>query len=91
MYWTDSGSNPRIERANLDGSERKELVHMPLRTPLVLTLDTAKGKMYWADGGLNRIMSSDLDGKNRQMTYEGDITPSSMAYHGERLNYNRFF
>ena len=37
MYWTASGKNPRIERANLDGSERKELVHMPLRTPLVLT------------------------------------------------------
>ncbi|KAK2157522.1 hypothetical protein LSH36_189g00032 [Paralvinella palmiformis] len=85
MYWTETGSNPRIERANLDGSERKELVHMPLRTPLVLTLDTAKGKMYWADGGLNRIMSSDLDGKNRQMTYEGDITPSSMAYHGDHI------
>ncbi|KAK2157521.1 hypothetical protein LSH36_189g00006 [Paralvinella palmiformis] len=86
MYWTETGSYPRIERANLDGSERKELVHMPLRTPLVLTLDTTKGKMYWADGGLNRIMSSDLDGKNRQMTYEGDITPSpSMAYHGDHI------
>ena len=26
MYWTDIGPHPRIERANLDGSEREVLV-----------------------------------------------------------------
>jgi len=26
MYWTDWGDNPKIERANLDGSERTALL-----------------------------------------------------------------
>ena len=86
MYWVESGINHRIERANLDGSVREELVHTPLGTRLVLTLDTTKRQMYWADGGLDHIMSSDMDGKHQQEIYKTNSNPSSMDFYGERLS-----
>jgi len=40
MYWTDSGTNLKIERANMDdGTNRKVLVSRGLRLPSGLALD----------------------------------------------------
>ena len=39
MYWTDWGNPPKIERANLDGSDRVVLVNTSLGWPNGLALD----------------------------------------------------
>lgn len=39
LFWTDWGHIAKIERANLDGSERKVLINTDLGWPNGLTLD----------------------------------------------------
>lgn len=39
LFWTDWGHIAKIERANLDGSERKVLINADLGWPNGLTLD----------------------------------------------------
>lgn len=55
MYWTDWGQKPKIERANLDGSERVVLVNTSLGWPNGLALDYATGKLYWGDAKTDKI------------------------------------
>uniref|UniRef100_A0A665TZ97 Low density lipoprotein receptor-related protein 4 n=1 Tax=Echeneis naucrates TaxID=173247 RepID=A0A665TZ97_ECHNA len=55
MYWTDTGRNT-IEVARLDGTSRKVLVNNSLDEPRAI-----------ADAHLDRIESSDLNGKLRQV------------------------
>lgn len=42
MYWTDSGLD-KIERARLDGSERKALFHTELVNPRAIAVDPIRG------------------------------------------------
>ena len=42
MYWTDSGLD-KIERARLDGSERKALFHTDLVNPRAIAVDPIRG------------------------------------------------
>lgn len=42
MYWTDSGLD-KIERARLDGSERRALFHTDLVNPRAIAVDTIRG------------------------------------------------
>ena len=71
IYWTDSGTgnpNPmqddKIQSANLDGSNVETLLTFEnfLRLPFGITLDVARGKMYWTDATRDRIRRANLDG-----------------------------
>lgn len=42
MYWTDSGLD-KIERARLDGSERRALFHTDLVNPRAIAVDPIRG------------------------------------------------
>lgn len=55
MYWTDWGKQPKIERANLDGSDRAVLVNSNLGWPNGLALDHSTGKLYWGDAKTDKI------------------------------------
>ncbi|KAJ8795897.1 hypothetical protein J1605_002659 [Eschrichtius robustus] len=63
----DWGHIAKIERANLDGSERKVLINTDLGWPNGLTLDYDTRRIYWVDAHLDRIESADLSGKLRQV------------------------
>ncbi|KAB0389160.1 hypothetical protein E2I00_009171, partial [Balaenoptera physalus] len=67
LFWTDWGHIAKIERANLDGSERKVLINTDLGWPNGLTLDYDTRRIYWVDAHLDRIESADLSGKLRQV------------------------
>ncbi len=41
MYWSDWGSNPKIERANVDGTERITLVETDIQWPNGIAIDFA--------------------------------------------------
>jgi DNA-binding beta-propeller fold protein YncE len=67
IYWTNMGvpslDDGSIERADLDGSNRKVIVPQGVtHTPKQLHLDKQSGKLYWCDREGMRVMRANLDG-----------------------------
>lgn len=62
LYWTEAGTNPRIVRANMDGSNPEILVDTGLQKPIAIVLDESAGKMYWTDWWSGKIIKANLDG-----------------------------
>lgn len=60
MYWTDWGEMPKIERANLDGTDRVVLLNTSLGWPNGLAIDCVAGKLYWGDAKTDKIEVSQL-------------------------------
>jgi hypothetical protein len=83
IYWTNMGvpylDDGSIERANLDGKNRKVLVPEGRTfTPKQLHLDKKNGKLYWSDREGMRVMRANLDGSNIETlvdTSAGDARP----------------
>lgn len=69
MYWTVYGKNPKIEKAHMDGSNRKPLIGVNLKRPTGLAIDFRLGRLYWADEGTGKIESLFLDGSNRRVEF----------------------
>lgn len=67
MYWTDWGSEPKIERAGMDGSHRQTIVSYEMKWPNGLTLDLVLKKIYWVDAKINTISSCNFDGTGRRI------------------------
>ncbi|PFX18401.1 Low-density lipoprotein receptor-related protein 6 [Stylophora pistillata] len=65
MFWTDWGVNPKIERANLSGSQRTAIVTTNLYHPNGIDLDKGNRRIFWVDEGLDRVESIDYNGGNR--------------------------
>lgn len=78
IYWTNSDIyHPTIERALLNGSNREVLIDSDLRQLTGIAIDYRSRRLYWADmreGIYYRIDSSNLDGKEREIVYEGTHT-----------------
>jgi len=81
LYWTNMGSSPKnndgfIERADLDGANRKTIVPPGVTfTPKQLHLEKASGRLYWSDREGMRVMRANLDGSQLEIlvqTGEGD-------------------
>jgi hypothetical protein len=87
VYWTNMG-NPKqndgtIERANLDGSNRKTIVPSGVTfTPKQLHLDEQNEKLYWCDREGMRVMRANLDGSSVETLVDssgGDPRPGPDA------------
>ena len=83
IYWTNMG-NPKkndgsIERADLDGQNRKTIVpDGGTFTPKQLHLEKKGGKLYWCDREGMRVMRSNLDGSQSETlvdSSQGDPRP----------------
>ena len=80
IYWTNmvvpSKNNGYIERADLDGANRKTIVPPGATfTPKQLHLEKESGKLYWSDREGMRVMRANLDGSGVEtlvQTGEGD-------------------
>jgi sugar lactone lactonase YvrE len=80
IYWTNMGTpsanDGAIERADLDGKNRKVIVPPGgTFTPKQIQLDKKNGKLYWCDREGMRVMRSNLDGSRIEtlvQTGEGD-------------------
>ncbi|XP_077765416.1 nidogen-2 isoform X1 [Canis aureus] len=82
MYWTDSGLD-KIERARLDGSERKALFHTELVNPRAIAVDPIRGNLYWTDWNREapKIETSSLEGENRRILVNKDIgLPNGLTF-----------
>ena len=49
MYWTNWGWDDRIERADMDGTNRRVITRYGLIHPNGLTLDVSRNWLYWID------------------------------------------
>ena len=67
MYWTDWGTEARIERAGMDGRNRTILHDTNLVWPNGLTIDYANQRIYWVDASLDTIEYSNVDGSGRTL------------------------
>jgi sugar lactone lactonase YvrE len=87
IYWTNMGvpkvNDGSIERADLDGRNRKTIVP-PGRTftPKQIQLETKSRKLYWCDREGMRVMRANLDGSNVETLVDasqGDPRPGRDA------------
>ena len=90
MYWTDEASPgwqpqfTRIRRADLDGSNREDLINTGLADPYGIALGplnaAGEKKMYWVDYGTLKIERANLDDLEREDFITGlSGTPSTIA------------
>ncbi|RXM28137.1 Low-density lipoprotein receptor-related protein 2 [Acipenser ruthenus] len=85
MYWTDWGTNAKIERATLGGNFRTELVNTSLVWPNGLTLDYEEERLYWADANLQKIERCSLTGSNREVIVSTAIYPFAMTVYDQHI------
>ena len=87
LYWTDtSTTNPKIERASMDGISRTVLHNSSLTFPSGITLDYTTQTLYWIDVIQLRIESSGVDGSNRQIvTTVNANNPWGIVYYSGNL------
>ncbi|XP_015252102.1 PREDICTED: very low-density lipoprotein receptor-like [Cyprinodon variegatus] len=62
MFWTEIGNLVKIERAGMDGSERKAVVNSSLGWPGGIAVDMLSERIFWTDERLGAIGSATLDG-----------------------------
>ncbi|KAG0718004.1 Low-density lipoprotein receptor [Chionoecetes opilio] len=89
IYWTDWGSEPKIERAGLDGGDRTPIVTAPhVHWPNGITVDYANKKLYWCDGYKNEIKMSNMDGSGIEtVLYSSEVLrqPFSITVFEDRM------
>ncbi|PSN54231.1 Low-density lipoprotein receptor-related protein 4 [Blattella germanica] len=66
IFWTDWGPSPKIERSEMDGSNRRPIITESLFWPNGLCIDYTMSKIYWADAKHHVIESSKFDGSDRK-------------------------
>ncbi|XP_053679237.1 low-density lipoprotein receptor-related protein 1 [Anopheles nili] len=88
MYWSSwSVPSGRIDRAWMNGSHTELLISnkdRPIEWPTSLSIDTIQKRLYWCDARLSLIESSNLDGSNRVLLFDGqphNQFPSALAVH----------
>ncbi|TNN88761.1 Low-density lipoprotein receptor-related protein 1B [Liparis tanakae] len=71
LFFTDYGNVAKVERCNMDGTNRTLLVDYKIEQPTALALDLVKKLVYWADAYLDYIDVVDYHGKNRNTIIHG--------------------
>lgn len=61
------GVTAQIERAFLDGSERRVIINTGLSQPVGITIDYGDQRIYWSDIDLDRLEYSSFDGSGRSV------------------------
>ncbi|KAK6195981.1 hypothetical protein SNE40_001294 [Patella caerulea] len=61
IYWTDTGSSPKVEKSFMDGSNRTLIMDSKnLGSPNHIFIDFVKDRLYWSDSVLNHVRCYDL-------------------------------
>ncbi|XP_029999002.1 prolow-density lipoprotein receptor-related protein 1 [Sphaeramia orbicularis] len=86
MFWTEIGNAVKIERAGMDGSERRAVVNSSLGWPGGVTVDPMSDRVYWTDVRLRAIGSATLDGDDIKILQMKEIAnPFSLAVFNDML------
>ncbi|KAL8603291.1 hypothetical protein ACOMHN_017406 [Nucella lapillus] len=65
IFWSNVGSEPKIERARYDGSDRKTLINKDITFVNAMVLDVSNDRLYWVDPVLRAVVGCDMEGKGR--------------------------
>lgn len=84
LYWANSNwTNPSIERSNLDGRNRVQIITEKLYEPTAIAIDHKAGQLYWLDDeeGIHyKLERSNLDGTERKLlVHDRHQQPVSLA------------
>lgn len=82
LFWTDWGDHPRIERVNMDGTNRTSILTSKIFWPNGLTLDLPTKRVYFADSKVDYIDYCNYDGTGRRQVLAGShylLHPHSLA------------
>ena len=66
MYWTDWGLDERIEKADMDGANRKIVIRTGIYYPNGLALDVDKNWLYWVDGYYDKLEVYEFPSEKRR-------------------------
>ncbi|MCJ8746583.1 hypothetical protein PDJAM_G00143440 [Pangasius djambal] len=84
MFWSETGDEAQIERAGMDGSNRRVLVRRSLRWPVGLAVDLLQNRLYWTDEKLRCIGSATLDGDDvKILQLMETLSPFSLSVFGD--------
>ncbi|ESO96765.1 hypothetical protein LOTGIDRAFT_51280, partial [Lottia gigantea] len=72
LFFADWSMEAKIERTNMDGSDRHKLVIKKIVHPNGLALDYVNKHVYWADSFLDYVERVDYDGHNRRVIAIGE-------------------
>jgi hypothetical protein len=78
IYWT---ADENVYRANLDGSSSK--VILTVTEPLGVSVDVARGHIYWVDYEDGNLQRANLDGSNITEIVPVIYRPNSIAIYFE--------
>lgn len=71
MFWTDWGNEAKIEKCQMDGSNRKTIVSgSDVGWPNGLTIDYGTSTLYWMDARLDHMMKANFDGSEKLKVLE---------------------
>ncbi|XP_029959993.1 low-density lipoprotein receptor-related protein 1B [Salarias fasciatus] len=86
MFWTEIGNVVKIERAGMDGSERRAVVNSSLGWPGGVAVDYISERLYWTDERLKAIGSTTLDGNDiRILQMKQTTNPFAVAVFNDML------
>ncbi|XP_050504790.1 prolow-density lipoprotein receptor-related protein 1 isoform X2 [Diabrotica virgifera virgifera] len=87
MFWADWGPAARIERADMDGLNRRILVSNDISWPTGLAIDHGTERLYWADPKTMTIESVLFDGTDRHVIrrFDKDIRPFKIEIFEENV------
>ncbi|XP_052813290.1 low-density lipoprotein receptor-related protein 2-like isoform X2 [Mya arenaria] len=69
LFWVDTGSELRIERAGLDGSDRVAIITTDIHYPTSITIDYPAKRLYFLDEKLGYFEFSNYDGNGRKKVH----------------------
>ncbi|XP_028393318.1 low-density lipoprotein receptor-related protein 2-like [Dendronephthya gigantea] len=76
LFWTDWGHEPKIERAEMDGTNRRTIVDGgDLHWPNGLTIDFTASKLYWIDARHDHMKKANFDGSETVTVLENLVHP----------------
>ncbi|KAJ8038441.1 Low-density lipoprotein receptor-related protein 6 [Holothuria leucospilota] len=67
IYFTDRGTDPKIERADADGTNRLILVNTLIVSPRSLAIDLKERALYWIDSAQKSLERVNYDGTGRTL------------------------
>ncbi|XP_014280390.1 low-density lipoprotein receptor-related protein 4 isoform X1 [Halyomorpha halys] len=84
LFWTDWGSKPRIEQAEMDGHNRMTLINKDLVWPNGLAI--YNNRMYWTDAKSQTIETASLTDTNDRIRLISDLPhPYALVLFGDYI------
>ncbi|KAJ8049878.1 Low-density lipoprotein receptor-related protein 8 [Holothuria leucospilota] len=77
MFWSEWGTNPKIERAGMNGAYRQTIIDsnkMNIQWPNGLTIDYPSDMLYWVEARHHLLATCDFNGDNYRVILRDEST-----------------